>query len=277
MPRHLVFSPDGKWLGAPLFLGGTTAWGVWDVVTGAELCRLPYRPLASQPCFLGSETVAVPAEGVVRIWDIRTGRALVLLGDHGAQLVAVAFDRAGRLLSATAHPSLDPGRVRSRVWDVAKREEATRPVELPGFAYAAAGASHRYVLDGDPPAVRRRPVEPRTVSPDGTAAAEIDNNELRLVDPANGRQLQSLKGHEDAILCAAFSPDGRTVATGSRDKSVRLWSVTTGRLLLVLRGHSEAVVSVAFRNDGGALASCSPREVRLWPARTGDEVARPEQ
>jgi WD40 repeat protein len=48
---------------------------------------------------------------------------------------------------------------------------------------------------------------------------------VRLVDVASGRETRTLAGHRAAVLCAATSPDGRTLATGSADATVLLWNL----------------------------------------------------
>jgi hypothetical protein len=72
------------------------------------------------------------------------------------------------------------------------------------------------------------------------------------------------------VYSVAFSPDGKLVASGSDDETVRLWDAATGALLQTLKGHSSRVYSVAFSPDGKLVASgSSDKTVRLWDAATG--------
>ena len=71
-----------------------------------------------------------------------------------------------------------------------------------------------------------------------------------------GALLQTLEGHS-SINSVAFSPDGKLVASGSYDETVRLWDAGTGAPLQTLEGHSSSVSSVAFSPDGKLVASGS--------------------
>ncbi|MGP3924688.1 nSTAND1 domain-containing NTPase [Streptomyces sp. 8N616] len=83
-----------------------------------------------------------------------------------------------------------------------------------------------------------------------------------------------LTGHADSVNAVAFSPDGKLLATGSSDHTVKLWNAADHRLLATLRGHTDLVLSVAFSPDGKLLATGSnDRSVKLWDVADRRTVA----
>jgi len=80
----------------------------------------------------------------------------------------------------------------------------------------------------------------------------------------------TLRGHDGEVYCAAYSADGRTLASASQDCTVRLWDPVTGQMRRSLRGHSAEVNGVALSADGTLVASASDdRTLKLWDTATG--------
>jgi WD40 repeat protein len=91
-----------------------------------------------------------------------------------------------------------------------------------------------------------------------------------LWDVHTGQISAVLEGHTSWVRSAVFSHDGRHIASGSNDKTVRLWDAHTGQISAVLEGHAGEVNSVVFSLDGRHVASGSDdNTVRLWDAHTG--------
>src|SRR5688572_1288834 len=71
--------------------------------------------------------------------------------------------------------------------------------------------------------------------------------------------------HFDAVRSVAFSPNGRHLASGSNDHTIKLWDVATAKARRTLLGHTGRIESVAFSPSGQLLASASDdKSIKLW-------------
>src|SRR5437764_264688 len=100
---------------------------------------------------------------------------------------------------------------------------------------------------------------------------------LGLLAPSPGssqefKERATLKGHTNSVASMTYSPDGKTLASGSWDETIKLWDVQSGKERITLKGHTSFVYAVAFSPDGKTLASASTDGmVKQWDVPTGNE------
>ncbi|WP_442949262.1 AAA-like domain-containing protein, partial [Nostoc sp.] len=94
-----------------------------------------------------------------------------------------------------------------------------------------------------------------------------------LYSSTNIREQNRLEGHSAPVSRVAFSPDGKTLASASADKTIKLWNIETGKEITTLTGHSDWVGSIVFSPDGKTLASASAdNTIKLWNFETRQEI-----
>lgn len=83
----------------------------------------------------------------------------------------------------------------------------------------------------------------------------------------------TLEGHRDGIFCVAFSPDGRSLASASRDHTIKVLDVSTCRERHTLKGHTNQVLRLTFSPDGHRLISgCADNTAKVWDVAGGKEL-----
>lgn len=89
---------------------------------------------------------------------------------------------------------------------------------------------------------------------------------------AKGSELRQMR-HSDQVLCVAWSPDGKRLATASADQTAKIWDADSGKQLVTLTGHRDMVWSVAWSPDGKRLLTGSEdRTAKIWDAASGKEL-----
>ncbi len=218
----LAFSPDGKHL---LSGGADFSIRLWNPETGEGLRQLRGHD-NSVNCLAfsanGRWAVSGGADKAVRVWDVESGAELHVLRGHESFVLSVAISKEGkRVLSGSGGDRRDFQVVHGaddslRLWDldntgagplcVLKQQQWVRGVNF------LAGESRALSCDGG------------LLDSNGTPGAGPDNL-VRVWDLSTGEELHRFRGHEDWVWCAAVSPDGRSILTGSYDASLRLWQL----------------------------------------------------
>ncbi len=207
-----------------------------------------------------------------------------LLGRRAASAVGLGAFAACLMVAGTGYlHSANPA-----VPD-AKKDDAKVRMDLHGDALPSGAAARLGTLRF------RYGASAIAYSPDGKLlAAGGNDNKIRLLDAVTGQEIRRLAGHaprsfkpaddpknpfgalvahtgEGGVNTVAFSPDGKTLASGGWDDCVRLWDVETGKEIRKIDAHKAMVGSVVFSRDGKVLASRGALDgsAKLWDPTTG--------
>jgi WD40 repeat protein len=230
---------------------------------GETLEGLPWHRLPSQPNYLWDRLVYHHLQAGA--WDA----IYALLTDFDflearCRATTVFELEADYRLALNAWPQEDTARREVlSAFEERLRLEASRIAQAPEWFFPAL-YNHLRWLDAPDGGPLHRLCE--------TAAFHRTNYLRSRLDPRPEPPLwlRSLEGHTHWVLAVAVSPDGRTIVSGSDDRTVKVWEAESGRLLRSLEGHTGGVNAVAVSPDGRTIVSGSDdRTVKVWEAESG--------
>jgi WD40 repeat protein len=186
-------------------------------------------------------TAGGPDSGTIRVWNMVTDKTIAIfhIENRGDIVFSLAVSPDGKTLAA----GFLNGKI--RLWDVASK-------------------TNTFTMEGDTVFV--------VFSPDGKNLIS-GGGDVQLWNVADGKKIASLKDEKMVASCAAFSSDGKLLATAG-DQLIRLWDMSAGKDIDVLRLHRIRVHSAAFSPDGKTLAlGADTKDILLLDVATVKVVA----
>lgn len=243
-PKNLpVYALDYLPDNSGVVIGGEFGWATWRQEGGewkpsgsamprsvTSLAVLDERRVA-----LGIGDRLRPTAGTLEIWDTSADRKLQPYFQEPNGVRVVVACPARKLVAWVTHHR------KVRVWDIT----TPKPVDF----------------------MQEKECPTLALSADGKAMAVAVDYGVKLYDVERRRERALLRGHVGRVSAVAFSPDGRTLMTGSWDETVRLWDVASGRERANFKWGVGRVYCVAYAPDGLRLAAGGDLEqVVVWDA-----------
>jgi WD40 repeat protein len=179
----------------------------------------------------------------VRLWDLKNGKTLRVLTGHTDFVWSVAFSADGRYLVAISDKQMI-------IWDLADLNAPTSRT-----------------IDGDFLSVAFAP-KGRMLATGG-----YNGGAIVLWDATSGRRLGELAGHDDSVRSLAFSRNGKFLASGSDDTTVKVWNLARRSAILTIKGHEDWVNTLAWSGDDSEIVTGSrDGTIKLWGASNGKHI-----
>ncbi|MBD2611882.1 MAG: trypsin-like peptidase domain-containing protein [Nostoc sp. ZfuVER08] len=201
-----------------------------------------------------STLVTKPKDGYVFVYDI---------GGFPGMSGGAILDEQGKLVGIHGRATTRPD------------TNATNVLGIPLKTYLSLASSVQPVATPPaqkPPSPPVLTTPPIIISPSVKPAAQFS-----LVKTLIGHSQKVIMNYgisypEGAVNSVAISADGKTLASGSDDKTIKIWNIATGQVIRTLNGGSNWVTSVAFSPNGKTLVSVSRHTIKIWNVTTGQEI-----
>jgi WD40 repeat protein len=302
--NSVSFSPDGKTLATG---SSDNTIKLWDVETGKEIRTLSGHNGYARGEDNHISSVSFSSDGktltsgsnddTIILWNVETGEEIRTLSGHNGSVNSVSFSPDGKTLATGSRDKT------IKLWNVETGQEIrTLSGHNEGVSSVSFSPDGNTLVSGSGTiklwnvetgkeictlSGHNREVNSVSFSSDGkTLATGSEDNTIKLWDVETGKGIRTLSGHNGSVYSVSFSNtlsghngsvysvsfsnDGKTLASGGWDNTIKLWNVETGQEIRTLKGHDSYLTSVNFSPDGKTLVSGSDdNTIKLWNGSNG--------
>lgn len=254
---EVAFSGDSKYLA--ITKPETNAGKVVEIDTKQTLFSLEghHSALHSIQYSPDSKQIATGSgDGTIKVWDAENGKLLFNLVGHTGPVENIAYSPDGHSLATTSWD-------RSvKIWEIRSHDDALTDTTK-GYYQFSKEIPHQV-----------RGISIYGFSNDSKHLVTIGKYNCGSIWNIEHQKVEfELKGHLDTATVAAYSPNGKSIATGSADSTIIIWDANNGRPLDTLKGNKGRIKSICFAANGKWLASiASDSTIRVWDFERGVQI-----
>ncbi|KAL7956924.1 hypothetical protein V8C34DRAFT_287091 [Trichoderma compactum] len=275
----LSFSPSQKRL---VTCSSDRTLFIWDYETGTEAAvrmedenqgitvhKSPIRDVAISPD--GGKIASASRDGLICLWEGKSGNLLRELPGHKNVVNRITFSKDSKLLASAS------GDNTVRVWDV---DEGAEPLTLIGHddwvRCAVFSPDAQFVVSSSDD----RTLRVWNLAHENAKKTADLNSIDKTQEFTEDYDSQVLEGHEDYVMCIAFSPDGKTIASGGNDGHILLWDYTENQRTpikpepkMMQDGDCGTILGLTLDHAGLLIASSS-ESIAIWNIATRDFIKK---